>query len=110
MGRMTTNIAAIGASGHYVTLAGGDLYRMARDAYGDAAEWATIARVNGLTDPVIEGVTTLLVPPLSGDTQGVLTDLRQAPVNTVNQLAATSVAGQWLNLQDWDNAVLTGVI
>jgi hypothetical protein len=27
-------------------------------AYGDAGEWATIAKANGLTDPVIAGVQT----------------------------------------------------
>jgi hypothetical protein len=79
LGRMATNIAAIGQSGAWVTQSGGDLYRLAERAYGDATEWATIARANGLTDPVLSGLNTILVPPLSGDTQGVLTDLRPAP-------------------------------
>lgn len=79
MGRMAKNLAAIGASGYYVTQAGGDLYRLAEQQYGDASEWATIARANGITDPVLSGLTTVLVPPLSGQTQGVLTDLLPPP-------------------------------
>lgn len=72
VGRMSTNLQAIGQSGAYVTQAGGDLYRMARDAYGDASEWATIARANGLADPELSGVQKILVPPISADTAGVL--------------------------------------
>lgn len=71
-GRMAGNIGAIGASGAQVVAAGGDLYRMAADAYGDAAEWTTIAKANGMTDPVIAGVKTILVPPTASGADGVL--------------------------------------
>lgn len=75
LGRMDKNLSAIGASGAWVSLAGGDLYQLASTQYGDAAEWATIARANGLTEPQVSGVQSILIPPTSADTQGVLTDL-----------------------------------
>lgn len=71
-GRMQGNLAAVGGSGAQVTVAGGNLFDVAEDAYGDATAWATIAAANGLTDPVLTGVQTILVPPSGGDTGGVL--------------------------------------
>jgi nucleoid-associated protein YgaU len=41
-------------------------------SYGDPTAWTTIAKANGLTDPVINGVQTILVPPLPGSSGGVL--------------------------------------
>jgi hypothetical protein len=72
VGRMQGNLAAIGASGAQVTVGGGNLFAIAEDAYGDATAWATIAAANGLTDPVVSGVKTILVPPSGGSTGGVL--------------------------------------
>ncbi len=46
-----------------VTVAGGTLYHLAARLLGDATQWSRIAQVNGLTDPVITGVVTLLIPP-----------------------------------------------
>jgi hypothetical protein len=71
-GRMTANLNAVGAGGAQVVMAGGDLYRLAATSYGDPTAWTTIAKANGLTDPVINGVQTILVPPLPGSSGGVL--------------------------------------
>ena len=43
-------------------IAGGDLFRIAADRLGDATQWIRIAQLNGLTDPLLTGVTTLQVP------------------------------------------------
>ena len=45
-----------------VTVAGGDLYRLALQYLGDATAWNRIAQANGLIDPVITGLTTLTIP------------------------------------------------
>lgn len=47
-----------------VTVAGGDLFRLALARLGDATQWNRIARVNGLSDPVLSGLVTLKLPPV----------------------------------------------
>ena len=46
-----------------ITVIGGSLVDMALQYYGDATQWPLIAIANGLTDPVITGQTTLIIPP-----------------------------------------------
>lgn len=45
-----------------VTVAGGNLFRLAADLLGDATQWLRIAQANGVSDPMIEGVVTLRIP------------------------------------------------
>jgi hypothetical protein len=45
-----------------ITVAGGDLFHLAAEYLGDATQWNRLAQVNGLTDPVLSGLATLLVP------------------------------------------------
>lgn len=45
-----------------VTVAGGDLFRLALEQLGDATQWNRIAKLNGLDDPVLEGLLTLRLP------------------------------------------------
>ncbi len=45
-----------------VTVAGGDLFRIALQQLGDATQWNRIAELNGLTDPVLNGVLSLEIP------------------------------------------------
>ena len=45
-----------------ITLAGGNLFRIAAEQLGDATQWIRIAQLNGLTDPMLSGVTTLRIP------------------------------------------------
>lgn len=72
LGRMGGNLGSIGTAGRQVATAGGNLYQMASDAYGDAMAWTGIAKANGLTDPTISGVKTLTVPALPDDSGGVM--------------------------------------
>lgn len=113
MGRIAKNIQAIGQSGHWVTQSGGDLYALAELAYGDATEWSTIARANGIADPVLAGLNTILVPPLSAGTQGVLTDLQPPPAGaaTVAPFLATNESTPGLmDLGDPNNSIVVTVI
>lgn len=41
----------------------GSLFRVALREYGDALQWERIARASGLTDPLINGLTILKIPP-----------------------------------------------
>jgi hypothetical protein len=72
VGRMAANLSAVGAGGAQVVMAGGDLYHLASTSYNDATAWTTIAKANKLTDPIVQGVQTILVPPLPGSSGGVL--------------------------------------
>ena len=45
-----------------LTVAGGDLFRIAADQLGDATQWIRIAKLNALPDPVLTGLVTLLIP------------------------------------------------
>lgn len=106
LGRVDTNLNAIGASGSRVLMAGGDLYALAAEAYGSAAEWVSIARVNGLTDPEIQGFQTVLVPPTPSKTDGVLTDVLDASPGAVDvSLAATVPDFGGLDFSNPDDAI-----
>ena len=45
-----------------ITVAGGNLFQIAAAEFGDATQWLRIAQLNGLSDPMLSGVTTLLIP------------------------------------------------
>lgn len=45
-----------------ITVAGGNLFQIAASELADATQWLRIAQLNGLTDPMLSGVTTLLIP------------------------------------------------
>lgn len=72
LGRMGKNLGSINSGTKTVTQAGGNLYRVAANEYGDAMGWTAIAAANGTTDPVLTGVNTIVVPPLNQNTNGVL--------------------------------------
>ncbi len=46
-----------------ITVAGGNLFAIAAQQYGDATAWLQIARANGLSDPFLSGLVTLTIPP-----------------------------------------------
>jgi hypothetical protein len=71
VGRMGLNVAGVSSSGQQVTTAGGNLYRMATDAYGDPSAWTGIARANSLTDPQLAGINTIEIPSLPDGADGV---------------------------------------
>ena len=53
-----------------ITVAGGDLYRLALQDLGDATQWNRIAQANGLADPVLTGLVTLRIPPADATAGG----------------------------------------
>ena len=53
-----------------VTVAGGDLFRLALAQLGDATQWNRIAKVNGLSDPVLVGLITLRLPAVDATAGG----------------------------------------
>ena len=54
-----------------MTVVGGDLYRIAAQAYGDATQWYRIAQANNLVDPIVPGPVTLVIPdPATQPTNG----------------------------------------
>ncbi|MBB5189608.1 hypothetical protein HNQ50_000318 [Silvimonas terrae] len=73
LGRMSTNLGQINSSVRTVTVSGGNLYDIASKEYGDPTAWTIIANANGLRDPTLSGVNTLVIPPYNNTTAGVLT-------------------------------------
>lgn len=57
-----------------ITVAGGNLFRIAAERLNDATQWYRIALANNLTDPMIDGVVTLTLPPpdSTGGNGGIL--------------------------------------
>lgn len=45
-----------------IIVAGGNLFQIAAAELDDATQWIRIAQLNGLSDPMLNGVTTLLIP------------------------------------------------
>ena len=45
-----------------VTVAGGNLFRIAAEQLGDATQWVRIAELNALGDPMLQGLVTLKLP------------------------------------------------
>ena len=45
-----------------VRVAATTLFHVAAKQLGDATQWNRIALLNGLTDPMVSGITELLVP------------------------------------------------
>lgn len=111
VGRISTNLNALGASGAKTLMAGADLYFAAQQAYGDATAWVDIARVNGVTDPEIVGIQSILVPPTPSNADGVLQEVLDASPGAVTVID-TSVSGSGseapgtLDFSDPDNSGL----
>lgn len=63
-GRMQTNLPLVATptSAKTITIGGGDLYTIAAQHYGDASRWTEIAAANKLTDPVLTGINTIVIP------------------------------------------------
>jgi hypothetical protein len=73
-GRVQGNIGSIYSSARQVTVAGGDLLKIATQEYGDAMSWDTISKANPQLggDPQISGVQTLSVPSNPNKLGGIL--------------------------------------
>lgn len=46
-----------------VVISGGNLFQVAARYLDDATRWEEIARLNGLSDPVLSGLQTIKLPP-----------------------------------------------
>ncbi|MDE2354606.1 MAG: hypothetical protein KGL17_06245 [Betaproteobacteria bacterium] len=71
LGRMSTNLASANTTGQTVSTAGGDLQQIAAQQFGDATAWPLIAQANGLNDPKVQGLQTLVIPPAPSNSQPV---------------------------------------
>lgn len=72
LGRMTANLGSVAGSSQVRTVAGGNLFQIAAANYGDADSWTSIAKANGLSDPVINGLAALKIPAKADVTGGLL--------------------------------------
>lgn len=72
VGRMGANLGAISTSSNTVTTAGGNLFSVASQQYGDPTAWTGIAKANDLTDPFVQGAQTLNIPPQPDNADGIL--------------------------------------
>jgi len=53
-----------------VVVAGGNLFALAAQYLNDATQWIRIAQANNLSDPVLSGVTMLVIPPVDSTAGG----------------------------------------
>jgi uncharacterized membrane protein len=53
-----------------LTTAGGNLFQIAAAQLGDATQWIRIAQLNNLSDPMLTGVVTLLIPAVDPNAGG----------------------------------------
>lgn len=74
VGRIQGNIGSIYSSAKQVTVAGGNLMKMAAQEYGDAMAWTGLAKANPQLggDPLVTGITTVTIPPTKDDVGGVV--------------------------------------
>ena len=57
--------------------AGGNLFQIAAQQLGDATQWLRIAQLNGISDPQLTGVVTLIIPDVDASAGGgIATQLR----------------------------------
>ena len=45
-----------------ITIAGGNLFQIAAQYLNDATQWIRIVALNDISDPMLSGVVTLLIP------------------------------------------------
>ena len=55
-----------------IVVAGTNLFALAAQELGDATQWYRIAALNNVTDPLIFGLTTLLLPSPDASATGGL--------------------------------------
>jgi nucleoid-associated protein YgaU len=53
-----------------LSVAGGNLFQIAARQLGDATQWIRIAQLNGLDDPMLSGVVTLIIPDMNSGAGG----------------------------------------
>jgi hypothetical protein len=53
-----------------ITIAGGNLFQLAAIYLNDATQWIRIAELNNLSDPMLSGLNTLLIPDVNPNATG----------------------------------------
>jgi hypothetical protein len=53
-----------------LTVAGGNLFQIAAQQLNDATQWIRIAQLNAISDPMLTGVVTLLIPNIDASAGG----------------------------------------
>jgi hypothetical protein len=53
-----------------ITVVGDNLFRIAAVQLADATQWLRIAELNALSDPMLVGVVTLLIPDVDPNAGG----------------------------------------
>lgn len=53
-----------------ITVVGDNLFRIAAVELGDATQWVRIAELNDLSDPIVTGMITLLIPEVDPSAGG----------------------------------------
>ena len=53
-----------------LTVAGGNLFQIAAQKLNDATQWIRIAQLNNISDPMLTGVVTLLIPDQNANAGG----------------------------------------
>jgi hypothetical protein len=61
LGRMASNLTNA-STGQVVTMGAGNLYTVAAQQFGDATAWPVLAAANGLKDPQLSGINSIIVP------------------------------------------------
>ena len=75
-----------------LVVAGGNLYQIAREL-GDATQWIRIAQLNDLSDPMLSGVVTLIIPAPDPNAEA---GLFSSSLNTARSPAVrVLVSGGW---------------
>lgn len=53
-----------------INIAGDNLFRVAAVELADATQWIRIAELNGISDPIIGSMVSLLIPDINPDATG----------------------------------------
>jgi hypothetical protein len=53
-----------------IVTTGGNLFNIAATELGDATQWIRIAQLNSISDPMLIGVVTLMIPDIDQNAGG----------------------------------------
>jgi hypothetical protein len=53
-----------------ITVAGDNLFRIAAAQLADATQWVRIAQLNNISDPMLTGLSTLIIPEVDRSAGG----------------------------------------
>jgi hypothetical protein len=53
-----------------ITVVGGNLFQIAAAELADATQWIRIAQLNNISDPLLSGIVTLVIPDVNQSVGG----------------------------------------